>query len=160
MSELTVSALRLIRETCAKAAAELSGDNAMAMQRVDTVIARLIAEETLVQDVAAEAADKICAFLGKTEPESYNALNHELSQRIANLPEGDGTLPDKDLVAKTVAAELDYWSQYLKVMQTATKPAETKAAGPEGGTTFDQDIFLDFLRKACPDETNLEIDHF
>jgi len=160
MSELTVSALRLIRETCAKAAGELSGDNAMAMQRVDTVLGRLIAEETLVQDVAASAADRIRGFLDKAEPATYGALSHELGQRIANLPEGSGALPDKQLVAKTVAAELDYWNQYLKVMQGATKPVAAKAAGPEGGTTFDPAVFLDFMRKACPDESDLEIDHF
>lgn len=160
MSELTLSALKLIRAACAKAAGDLSGDNAMAMQRVDTVIARLIAEETQVQDVAAEAANNIRGFLGTSGPASYTELVHDLSQRIANLPETAGAMPDKNLVGNTLSAELDYWSQYLKVMQAAMKPAEQKSAEPEGGTTFDSQVFLDFLRKACPGEANLEIDSF
>ncbi len=150
------SALELVRAACAEARQHLAGDQALGLERADTILARLIAEEYGLATLRAQFAPRFQPLSAAPQGNAFQDMIASIQQRIADAA-ADPSALDSRYLHEAVAADRDYWKAWNAVVQSSIKTSPITAPDTSANEGFDTTALTAFLRREFAGEDTLEV---
>lgn len=145
----------LVRQTCAAIRATLDDDRAIALDRVDSVLALLAAEQRDLRTLGEQTAHRYYGLQERPEPLPFDQALRAVNDRIASGP-ALSTPAAHAAASRALAIETDYWRHYTDLVHAQVRKSAAKREGPKDDG-FDVARLQRYLRETFG-EPELEIE--